>query len=60
MVSAQHDASKCEGTSLGTDPCCANFEDWADCADKYVAVYVESEKMLKIRSWLFNDEQVLL
>ena len=44
MVSAQHDASKCEGTSLGTDPCCANFEDWADCADKYVAVYVESEK----------------
>ena len=43
MVSAQHDASKCDGNSMGSNSCCASFESAADCDDNYVVVYVDSE-----------------
>lgn len=42
MVSAQHDGTKCNGDSTGTDSCCASNEGAADC-DDYVIVFVEGE-----------------
>ena len=43
MVSAQHDATKCDGDSYGSNQCCSYSKYFADCYDNYVVTYVESE-----------------